>query len=762
MPRKRKRKAPRSGAKRTLLGTLFVFGCFVVAAATGYVLYLNHLITSTFDGRRWSVPARVYAQPLELYPGLALEIPSLEIELKRLGYRRGDAAAPGNYAINGNELRTTLRAFTFNDGPRPETPIRIRIADHAIDTLYKDGEPSGLVRLEPPLIGSFFAAHGEDRIIITPEETPRLLSEGLKVVEDRNFDTHVGFDVKAILRAAITDIRSGELAQGGSTLTQQLVKSYFLDNRRTLLRKLKELTMAVLLDAHYEKADLLNAYINEIYLGQDGERAIHGFGLGSQFYFNKPLSELNPAEIALLIAVIRGPSYYNPFTHPERARARRDLVLGQMAEFGLISADEHTKAIHQPLALTRSARQGGGYYPAFLDLVREQLGHDYDATELASRGYRVFTTLEPRVQDAAEQSVATTLDRIEADRKLPRGELESAVIVSNTQTGEVSAVVGGRRAGFQGFNRALYARRPVGSLLKPAVYLTAFESGSYNLASIVDDAPLLPTEVGKDGWSPHNFDNEAHGPVPLVRALGDSLNLATVRLGLAVGIDRIATRIGTLVGIDKPPAFPSLMLGAIDLSPLEMLRMYGVFASGGFATPTKTVLSVEDESGAPLGSYPLQMQQVAAPAAVTQVDYALTQVMQRGTGRGSRFAMQGVAGKTGTSDDFRDSWFAGFDATHLAVVWVGYDDNRDTKLTGSSGALQVWDGLMATLHPSPVALGTPTGFELRTVDYATGAALQGDCGGEPVTIPIPYNAPLPIEAGCGGNLFDRIRHWFND
>ena len=252
------------------------------------------------------------------------------------------------------------------------------------------------MRLEPPLIGSFFAIHGEDRLIVTPAETPPLLTDALKVVEDRNFDTHAGFDLKGIARAAWADLRAGDLAQGGSTLTQQLVKSYFLDNRRTLLRKLKELAMAVILDARYTKDDLLNAYINEIYLGQDGERAIHGFGLGSQFYFNKPLSELDPAEIALLIAVIRGPSYYNPFTHPERAHARRDLVLGLMFEFGLISEQAHKAAIHQPLALTRSARQGGGYYPAFLDLVREQLGHDYDATELASRGYRVFTTLSPR------------------------------------------------------------------------------------------------------------------------------------------------------------------------------------------------------------------------------------------------------------------------------------------------------------------------------------------------------------------------------
>jgi penicillin-binding protein 1B len=761
MPRKKPKQTRRSRAKRLMLGNVLIFGCLVVAMIVGYLLYLDHLITSTFDGRRWSVPARVYAQPTELYPGLPIEASDIEVELRRLGYHRGQLNAPGTYTRTGNEVRAVLRAFTFSDGPRPETQIRVRIADHAIDTLYEGDDPASLVRLEPPLIGSFFASHGEDRLIITPEETPKLLSEGLKAVEDRNFDTHVGFDPKAILRAVVADVRAGDLAQGGSTLTQQLVKSYFLDNRRTMLRKLKELAMAVILDARYEKADLLNAYINEIYLGQDGERAIHGFGLGSQFYFNKPLSELDPAEIALLIAVIRGPSYYNPFTHPDRARSRRDLVLGQMAEFGLITAEQHSKAVHEALVLTRSARQGGGYYPAFLDLVREQLGRDYDAAELASRGYRVFTTLEPRVQDAAEQAVATTLDRIETDRKLPRGELESAMLVSTNQTGEISAVVGGRKAGFQGFNRALNARRPVGSLLKPVVYLTALESGGYNLASIIEDAPLLPSETTKNGWEPHNFDNEVHGPVPIVRALGDSLNLATVRLGQTVGVEKVAARIAAFAGIEQPPAYPSLLLGAIDLTPLEMLKLYGVFASGGFATSVKTVLAVEDEAGATLNRYPLEIHQVADPDAVAQLNYALTLVMQRGTAHASRFAMRGVAGKTGTSDDFRDSWFAGFDATHLAVVWVGYDDNRDTKLTGSAGGLQVWDALMADLHPSPIPLTTPVGYELQTIDYATGTLTQPDCG-EPVVVPIPYNARLPAGPGCGNSLMERIRQWFND
>ena len=335
MPRSKSKPPARSRTKRLILTNLLIVAFLGVALIAGYLLYLNHVITSTFDGRRWSVPARVYAQPLELYPGLAIEANEIAVELKRLGYRRGPSSTPGSYMQTGNEVRATLRAFTFGDGPRMPTDIRVRIADHAIDTLYENGEPASLVRLEPPLIGSFFASHGEDRLIVTPEETPALLSEGLKAVEDRNFDTHAGFDLKGIARAAIADLRAGDLSQGGSTLTQQLVKSYFLDNRRTVWRKLKEVAMAVILDARYQKADLLNAYINEIYLGQDGERAVHGFGLGSQFYFNKPLSELDPAEIALLIAVIRGPSYYNPFTHPERARSRRDLVLGLMSEFGL-------------------------------------------------------------------------------------------------------------------------------------------------------------------------------------------------------------------------------------------------------------------------------------------------------------------------------------------------------------------------------------------------------------------------------------------
>jgi penicillin-binding protein 1B len=759
MPRNQRRKAGR--ARRFIVRTALLAVVVGGVLLAGYVLYLDHLITTTFEGRRWSIPARVYAQPLELYPGLEFDADDLQLELKRLGYRSGRLDAPGTYVRKGDEVRAVLRAFPFSDGTRPVTEIDVRFQYHEIKSIEADKAPTALIRVEPPLIGSFFPSHGEDRLILTPEETPQLLSEGLKVVEDRNFDTHAGFDLRGIARAAFADLRAGDLQQGGSTLTQQLVKSYFLDNQRTLVRKLKELVMSVILEARFDKQDLLNAYVNEIYLGQDGERSVHGFGLGSQFYFNKPISELDPAEIALLITVIRGPSFYNPFRHPERALERRDLVLGLMREFGLITEAEHRTAIHQRLALTTAARQGGGYYPAFLDLVREQLGHDYDATDLASHGYRIFTTLEPRVQDAAERAATGTLDQIEAAHKLPHGELETAVLVSNTQTAELSAIVGGRKAGFQGFNRALNASRHVGSLLKPVVYLTALESGEYNLASILYDAPLLPSETDKTGWAPQNFDGKVYGPVPLVRGIGDSLNLATVRLGQAVGVGEIAARLADLAGIEAPPAFPSLLLGAVDLTPMQMLRIYGVFASGGFATPIKSVIAVQDENGATLNRYPLEVHQVASPAAIAQLNYALTLVMQRGTGHTSRYAARGVAGKTGTSDDYHDSWFAGFDASHLAVVWVGYDDNRPSTLTGSAGAMPVWDALMASLHPTAVPLTPPDGYQLQSIDYDTGALTKPGCGG-PVTIPIPYNAPLPTLPGCGMTMGERIRQWFSD
>ncbi|MFP6814989.1 MAG: transglycosylase domain-containing protein, partial [Pseudomonadales bacterium] len=523
-------------------------------------------------------------------------------------------------------------------------PICIELAftDDRISSIFDPlGRPIPLIRLDPVTIRSFFPSHGEDRLVLAPDQVPALLREALKAVEDRHFDTHPGFDISGIARAFWVNLTSGELKQGGSTLTQQLVRSYFLDNSRTLVRKLREIAMAVILDARFSKEDLLNAYINEIYLGQDGRRAVHGFGLGAQFYFNRPLVELDVHEIAALIAVIRGPSYYNPFRRPERVRARRDLVLDKMLEAQLIDAAKHRRSRQAPLQVVQGTRRGGAYYPAFMDLARQGLS-SLSGDDLTSEGLRVFTTLQPRTQDVAEQSITETLSALESTRKLDPGLLQAAVIITNTQTGEVVALSGGRHAGMDGFNRALNARRPVGSLLKPVVYLAALEQG-YHLASLIDDEPVVVELSNGRTWAPDNFDHTSNGPVPLVRALADSLNLATVKLGLALGIETVTAQFETLTG--RPPTnhYPSFLLGAESLSPVEVSALYGVFASNGFHMPPKAVIAVLDEHGAPVSRHPFQVEQRIDNETAPVLSRALEIVMQQGTGRSSRFAQLGVA-----------------------------------------------------------------------------------------------------------------------
>ena len=745
----------------SLLGSL-VAGSVVVVAVAGYLFYLDRTITSTFEGRRWSVPAVIYAQPLELYPGASLTLADVTAELGRLGYEaRAGLNAPGSYKRTADRLEIYLRAFRFMERQRASQRIELTFDGGIVrDLRDQHGRPVPLVRLDASTIGSFFPSHGEDRLVLTPEQIPDLLRETLKAVEDQNFDRHAGFDPVGIARALWVNLKAGAVEQGGSTLTQQLVKSYYLDNRRTMERKLRELAMSVILDARFDKGDILDAYINEIYLGQDGQRAVHGFGLGSQYYFNRPLTELSVDEIATLIAVIRGPSYYNPFRHPERALARRDLVLNKMRTNDLISEDEHAQSLEMPLKVVRGSRTGGAYHPAFLDLVRKELVERYREQDLTSQGLRIFTTLEPRVQDAVERALSGTLQRLEHVRELPPEALQGAVVVTANQTGEALAIAGGRTAGFDGFNRALDARRPIGSLIKPVVYLTALEQG-YHLASIVEDAPVTLEQSGRT-WMPANFDKKIHGPVPLIRGLGDSMNLATVNLGLSLGVDNVAARLAKLTG--KPPhnPYPSLLLGAEALTLLDVAALYGTFASGGFHMRPKSVIAVLDEAGAPVSRHSLDLEQRIDPETARTLSQALETAMRRGTGITSRFARAGVAGKTGTSNDFRDSWFAGYDDAHLSVVWVGADDNSPTGLTGASGAMKVWDEIMTHLGVRP--LYHPPDEDLRTIEYETGLLAREDCA-DVVEVLLPPNAALRSKPGCGINgpsISDRLRSWFSN
>lgn len=758
--RERRRGKPSSGGRllRRLIAAVAVVATLGVAAVGGYLFFLDRTITWTFEGRRWTVPAVIYAQPLELYPGAAKTLAAVTRELERLGYENtADVSSPGTYKRTGNRLEIHQRAFRFMEGQRESQRIEIVFDSTVAEVRDRSGRPVPLVRIEPITIGSFFPSHGEDRLVLAPEQIPPLLREALKAVEDQNFDRHAGFDPTGIARAMWVNFRAGERQQGGSTITQQLVKSYYLDNRRTVERKLRELAMAVILDARFDKEDILDAYINEIYLGQDGARAVHGFGLGAQFYFNRPLTELGADEIATLIAIIRGPSYYNPFRNPDRALARRDLVLDKMRESGLITAQVHEQNRGMPLKVVRGTRIGGGYYPAFMDLVRQELNLLYQDVDLTSAGLRIFTTLQPNVQDAVEAALTGTLSRLERDRKLPEQSLQGAVVVTSNQTGEVLAVAGGRDAGFAGFNRALHARRPIGSLVKPVVYLAALEQG-YHMATLINDAPVHLEEHGQS-WMPRNFDRKVNGPVPMLRALGDSLNLATINLGLTLGVEQVATRLANLTGSAPRNRFPSLLLGAEAMSPLQVAGLYGTFASGGFYMPHKAVIAVLDEAGRPVSRHSLQLEQRIAPEHAQAMSRALESVMRRGTGANSRFARAGTAGKTGTSDDYRDSWFAGYDDAHLTVVWVGTDDNTATGLSGSNGAMRVWDEIMVHLGVQPLLHATAD--NLRSVEYESGLLAHAGCA-DVEQVYLPDGAALRSKPGCGINapsLTDRLRSW---
>jgi penicillin-binding protein 1B len=756
--------------KKQIWTTLALLFGIALIAMLAWIVHLDRKITAQFEGRRWTLPAQVYAQPTELYAGLEMTPDALERELERLGYRRvADAKDAGTFERRGSRIELVNRRFQFWDALQESQKISVVANARGIEAMTSaSGDEVPIFRLDPLLIGSIFPIHGEDRVIVTPEDVPAMLPAALKVVEDRKFDSHHGVDFGAIMRAAFVNLRAGQIQQGGSTLTQQLVKSYFLDSRRTFGRKIEEAMMSLLLEVHFDKQDLMNAYINEIYLGQDGRRAIHGFGLASQFYFGKPAAEMQLHEVALLVAIVRGPSYYDPRRHPERVRARRDMVLKLMVSHGVIEEKEAQRAIKQPLGVVSSTTQAGGYYPAFLDLVRRTLRRDYREEDLTEAGLKIFSTLNPYAQSQAEKALTQELDRLEKARKRKsKTPLEGVVVVTLPQSGEVIAIVGGRNASFEGFNRALDAKRSIGSLVKPVIYLAAMESGRYHSASIIEDGPVEVKLSNNRTWRPQNISEEFYGPVPAVRALSQSLNLATVRLGMEVGLPQVSREFQELGLEQAPPQLPSILLGSVDVSPFEVAQLYNSFANGGFNTPLRAVRAVLDAEGKPLKAFGLEVTPVADPSAVYQVNRMMVEVMQHGTGRGAKAYLPAdliVAGKSGTSSDYRDSWFAGFSGSHLAVVWIGHDDNSPTGLTGSSGSLAVWSRVMRELGTTSWSAPLPDNLEERTIEFQTGLEAKPHCGEEVISVPLPKNIELPVAPGCEvgvfDNLGDRAREWW--
>jgi penicillin-binding protein 1B len=739
--RKRGRKKARRKAarRRSVWSRLLVILAILLA---GYITWLDYQVRHQFTGKRWSLPARVYARPLELYAGLELSAEQFLSELRALYYRPVvSPQAAGQFSRNGNDFHLLSRSFDFWDGREAARNLRVSFSGNRIAKLSDGGsrQAVSLARLDPVLVGSFYPAHNEDRVLLQLDAVPASLTDALISIEDRGFYSHHGVAPLAILRALLANIRAGGVVQGGSTLTQQLVKNFFLSSERSLVRKINEAIMALLLEWHYNKDEILEAYLNEVYLGQDGNRAIHGFGLASYFYFERPLTELSVDQYALLVGLVKGPSYYNPRRHPQRALARRNRVLDVMAELELITPEQAAQARPRKLGVSPFKRKAINTFPAFLDLVRRQLQRDYQDEDITSEGLRIFTTLDPRVQWQLEQVLEARLKALENGRKLKTGTLEAAAVVTSVQGGEVLALAGGRNPKFAGFNRALDAKRQVGSLLKPAVYLTALEQPQhYTLATLLDDSPLTFTARNGDKWEPGNYDRVNHGEVPLYQALAHSYNVSTARLGLALGIEPIIKTLRRLGVEQHLNPYPSLVLGAVEMSPLQVTRLYQTFASGGFRTPLRAINAVLAADNTPLQRYPLSVQAAVDPAPDYLVTTAMRFAVREGTGRSIYQVLpdsQDIAGKTGTTDNLRDSWFAGFTGDRLGVVWIGRDDNQSTGLTGSSGALRVWRDLFEHFsHPGVIQM-TVENIEYQWIDPKTGLMADAGC---PDAVQLPF------------------------
>ena len=747
---------------------LSIVGVVILA---GFAIYLDAVVQEKFSGKRWTIPAKVYARPLELFVGQKLSKDDFLIELDALGYRRESVAnGPGAAAVNGNTVDLNTRGFQFYEGSDPAQQIRVRFSgDYVADLASGSGAKLAVARLEPLMIGGLYPKNLEDRILIKLDQAPPYLLDTLVTVEDRDFYHHFGVSPKSIARAFWVNASAGQMRQGGSTLTQQLVKNFYLTNERSLTRKLTEAMMAVLLEIHYSKQEILEAYLNEVFVGQDGQRAVHGFGLASQYFFSQPLSELKLHQVALLVGLVKGPSYYNPRRNPERALERRNLVLDLLEQQGVATAEVVAAAKQMPLGVTKTGSLADSSFPGFLDLVKRQLREDYRDEDLTEEGLRIFTSFDPILQMKSESAMSEAFKRLAGRKGVD--DVEAAMVVTNPETGEVQALIGSRKAGYAGFNRAIDAVRPIGSLVKPAIYLTALEQPSkYTLTSWVADEPFQVKGADGQVWKPQNFDHKAHGNIFLYQGLAHSYNLSSAKLGLELGVPNVFKTIGKLGVQTDWPAYPSMLLGAGALSPMQVANMYQTIANGGFNTPMRGIRSVLTAEGEPLKRYPFQIQQRFDPGSIYLLQNAMQRVMREGTGRSVYNVLPSslnLAGKSGTTNDSRDSWFAGFSQDLLAVVWLGRDDNGKTPFTGATGALQVWTSFMKKADPLPLDMALPDNVVQVWVNAATG---QGTDPGCPNAVQMPYirgSEPAP-GASCGGpaaapaqEVMDWVKGWLN-
>ncbi|RXR04330.1 penicillin-binding protein 1B [Pseudoxanthomonas composti] len=726
--------ASRSWRSRLITAALALVG-LGLGFMIPYVAYLNHEVGERFGALRWQLPTRVYARPLDLAPDVAMDAATLKTELDAASYREDEhATLPGTYHREGSRYLISSRGFTDVGGVIAPSRIQVSLSGGrvvAVRDLVRN-RPLKQARLDPARIATLYGQKQEERRLVRLEDVPELLVTGLQSVEDQDFGSHIGIDPAGMARALWEFVSSGgKVKQGASTLTQQLARSGLLGigKEQTPARKFNEILYALILEARYDKRTILEAYFNQVFWGQRGNQAIHGIAAASEFWFGRDLNSLTTEQIALLIGIVKGPSYYDPRRWPERALDRRNLALRRMHEAGLIDAAEFKRALAAPLGVPREpGLVAANRFPAYVDLVRRQLARDYPESALQGAGLSVMTGMSPSAQAYAEGAVTRTIKALENKRRPP---LQAGLVLTDVHNGDVLAVVGDRNVSAQGFNRAVEAARPVGSLLKPFVYLLALAQPDKNsLATWVDDSPVT-VQLGRGKrWSPGNSDNRSHGTVRLIDALAHSYNQATVRVGMQVDPKRIAQLIKVLAGIQADPN-PALILGSTDQSPYAMAQLYQFLASGGEIQPLHAVRGVIDPQGKVLKRYdtaPADAQEGDSVAAHL-VSVAMQRVVTEGTARSllsSGLGRLSPAGKTGTSNDGRDSWFAGFTGDHLAVVWMGNDQNEQTGLYGATGAMRVWSGIFTRLPSAPLKV-SDKGMDWQWVvgDNATDATCAG-------------------------------------
>ncbi len=729
---------------------LFKFATVLMVVGVVALVYLDAQIRHRFEGYRWSLPAKVYSRPLELFKGQQLATGQLDYELTQLGYRWVEhAKAPGQVKKTNKGIAIYSRGFRFADGDEQGFLVEVSLQKNTITDLRQpSGASKALLRLEPQLVGGIYPAHNEDRELIQLNDLPNGFIETLLAVEDRNYYTHYGISPWGIVRAMWANIQAGSVVQGGSTLTQQLVKNFYLTDRQTIWRKLIEAPMALLLNIHYSKDEVLEVYLNEVFVGQAGKRAIHGFGLASRFYFGQPLSELKLHQVALLVGLVKGPSYYNPQRHPKRATKRRNLVLSILAQQGLISDAQKMQYQGLPLDLTEASQVSR--YPAYMDVVRQQLQKNYQPSALSSHGLRIFTSLDPWVQHQADTAMAEQVRKLNQRHGKIDG-LQGAIVVSHRDSGELLALVGDYNGGYAGHNWALDRSRQVGSLLKPVVHLAALETGRFSPVTIIDDGPVSLPQPDGTLWQPQNYDRKSHGKVPMYEALAKSYNQANVRLGMQVGVDKVLQQLRRM-GVEQPiPAYPSVLLGAVEMSPLQVNQVYQTIAGNGFYTPLSLVRQVTEANGQLLSHFPFAVRQAASNDATYLLQHEMRMVANYGTARGVYQYLpkqQQVAAKTGTTNDQRDSWFAGFSGQHVATVWLGREDAKPTPLTGAGGALHVWGQLMQHLAYTTYEDIKPQSVEHYYLNITTGKTMPNNCPNG-VWLPIPKTSAPSFNATCG-------------